>query len=315
MPKGRVTWSAEGRESAGFPSLVHFFHKPPPPPQVGRPAGATAKKRGRPPNPQQVPPAATDAAAPEPPPVLEPPPAAAVAADAPALAAAKKPKAKAAKAERINWGKGEALEKISTAVADFDGKTGAWLSEDSMTFTRFCQIVDIPYPTLAPYVCKDKSKRKVLGCSVGRKALVPPDTEQFAVDVLRRKDRANDGMSRREGIDMLQDLQPVLSRKQAEHQFDSNVRGKHKDELTGIVKASATTEKRCAITVPQQFRWHSTVDGALAFLRERNTGLTPDGKTFGEVIDHFVAGGDETCLLASDGEVKIIGDKKKIKHD
>ena len=204
---------------------------------------------------------------------------------------------------------------MTQAVADFDSKTGDWLREDDMTLTRFCHVIGIPYHTFAQYVCKDKSKRKVLGCSVGPKSTLTHSTEQFVVDVMRRKDRGNDGLGRREGIDMVQDLQPGLTRSQAPHAFDSHVRQKHKDELTGIVKASATTDKRCAITVPQQFRWHSTVDGALAFLREQNTGLTPDGKTFGEVIDHFVTGGDETCLLASDGDVKIIGDKKKPKHD
>lgn len=57
------------------------------------------------------------------------------------------------------------------------------------------------------------------------------------------------------------------------------------------------------------------VEGALAFLRKHNTGETPQGLTFGEVIDNFVMGGDETCFLASNGDVKIIGDKQKPKHD
>ena len=56
------------------------------------------------------------------------------------------------------------------------------------------------------------------------------------------------------------------------------------------------------------------VDKAYALLRERNHGLTPDGKTFGEVMPFFVLGGDETCLLASGGDVTIIGDKEKKKH-
>jgi hypothetical protein len=77
----------------------------------------------------------------------------------------------------------------------------------------------------------------------------------------------------------------------------------------------ASTEKRSAITVPQQYRWHSTVDSAFNFLREKNTGVTKDGKSFGEVMPHFVFGGDETCFLASNGEVKIIGDKQKAKHE
>ena len=97
--------------------------------------------------------------------------------------------------------------------------------------------------------------------------------------------------------------------------FDRTIRPHHKEELTGIVKANPTTVKRTAITVPQQYRWHMAVDQALAFMRENNTGLTPDGKTFGEVIDHFLLGGDETCFLASAADVKIIGDKEKPKHD
>ena len=51
-------------------------------------------------------------------------------------------------------------------------------------------------------------------------------------------------------------------------------------------------------------------------MRIKNTGLCPKtGKTFGELMDHFVLGGDETCLLASDGDVRIIGDAEKKKHE
>ena len=50
-------------------------------------------------------------------------------------------------------------------------------------------------------------------------------------------------------------------------------------------------------------------------LVKRNTGLTPEGKTFLEVMEHFIAGGDESCFLASAGEVKIIGEKAKKKHE
>ena len=50
-------------------------------------------------------------------------------------------------------------------------------------------------------------------------------------------------------------------------------------------------------------------------MREHNTGTTPDGKTFGEVMASFIFGGDETCFLASAGDVKIIGDKEKKKHE
>ena len=61
------------------------------------------------------------------------------------------------------------------------------------------------------------------------------------------------------------------------------------------------------------------MDAAFDELREKNTGVCPagpeKGKTFGELMDHFVLGGDETCLMASDGTVKIIGGKGKPKHE
>lgn len=58
-----------------------------------------------------------------------------------------------------------------------------------------------------------------------------------------------------------------------------------------------------------------TIEKAYALLRERNTGLIPDGKTFGEVMPHYIIGGDETCFLACSGDVNIIGDKDKKKHE
>ena len=58
-----------------------------------------------------------------------------------------------------------------------------------------------------------------------------------------------------------------------------------------------------------------SVEGAFDILRERNTGQTPCGKSFGEVMEYFVLGGDETCFMASAGDVRIIGDKHKKKHE
>ena len=57
-----------------------------------------------------------------------------------------------------------------------------------------------------------------------------------------------------------------------------------------------------------------TVDKGYATLRERNQGTMSDGRSFGEAMPFFLLGGDETCFLASDGDVSIIGDKEKKKH-
>jgi len=70
-----------------------------------------------------------------------------------------------------------------------------------------------------------------------------------------------------------------------------------------------TTTKRSAITVEQQFRWHRTFEAALNEMRRRNQGLCHlTNLTFGEVIQHFITGGDETCFMASkDGSIQVIG--------
>ena len=74
--------------------------------------------------------------------------------------------------------------------------------------------VAIPFETLRKYVCKDESKRRVLGSSSGKPKLLSADVSQFAVDAMRRRDRANDGLTKLECLDMLSTLEPDLSRPQ-----------------------------------------------------------------------------------------------------
>ena len=302
--------SDEVRTAKGFGAITTFFKPPPPKPKAGRPPAPELppKKRGRPPQSeggeteQQATPAepATPAAL----------------STAPVFGKKAAAELIGVKLERINWGVGEGLERMTKAVNDWDAKSGPFLEENKlMSIREYAAAVEIPHQTLARYACKDAGKRRQLSSSVGRKPLFDPDLEHFAVDVIRRHDRGNDGFSKRECVDTLHDLRPDLKRKAVVQAFDRTVRPKYTEELTGIIKASATTVKRTAITVAQQFRWHSTVDQALTFLREKNTGRLGDGRTFGEVFDHFVCGGDETCFLASAGDVKIIGDKAKPKHD
>ena len=60
------------------------------------------------------------------------------------------------------------------------------------------------------------------------------------------------------------------------------------------------------------------MDRALAFQREQNTGVIlrgeHKGKSFGEVIDAFMVGLDESGFNASEGNVRVIGDKGKRKR-
>ena len=322
-PAKRSHHAKQPARTATGNSIQSFFRPPTPPPQVGRPTGPI-KKRGRPPS------SLTGTLiCPELPttPALAAPSANTSASSASpniplgsshtgVLGKRAAAQIAGAKLRRINWGEGDALLRMQTAVNNWDAKSGTILQDaKEMPLKDYAARVGIPYPTLQKYCNRDEGKRTVLGSSVGTASLFSDEQQQFAVDVIVRHDRGNDGLNRRRCIDVLHDLQPGLKRKNVAQSFDRNVRPRHKDELTGIIHANATTSKRTAITVPQQYRWHSAVDQAHAFLREKNTGLTPDGKTFGEVMDHFHTGGDETCFLASAGDVKIIGDKRKRKHD
>lgn len=225
-------------------------------------------------------------------------------------------KMRAAGLKRTNWSKGDDLKRLTTAVDNWLQKQGELLSADpNMSLHTYAKRVNIPKATLGHYIHPDPSKRRRLGSQAGQPSLVDSETQKFLVDVMRRRDRGNDGMNRREAVAMLQDLKPDLSRQQLSDTFRNTVRRNHSSELTNIVKAQASTTKRGQITVAQQFRWHQAVDSAFRQLREWNTGALSDGRTFAEVMAHFVAGGDETCFLASAGDVKIIGDKQKKKHE
>jgi hypothetical protein len=59
------------------------------------------------------------------------------------------------------------------------------------------------------------------------------------------------------------------------------------------------------------------VEEGLNFLRTHNTGLCKrSGKTFGEVVDHFVVGYDEANMIANaDGTVKIVDEFGRRKHE
>lgn len=334
-PKGsrKAPLSFAEAQLQGNSSLLSFFAKVPSAPRAGRPPGKQIqKKRGRP---AGLPPAVKRTAAASTSAVQEEPDegvevettesvgegaedaccdgAGAPLSDKKADGDAAGRKRKPVGQPRVNWSKGENLAKLTKAVDDWFAEDGKLSKE--VTLHQYAKQLGIPKATLGKYVHPDPAKRQRLGAHAGQPSLVDASTQAFVVDVIRRRDRANDGMSRREIVGMIQDLKPKLSKQQVSDVFLKTIRPNNCSLLTNIVKAQATTTKRNQITVAQQYRWHHTVDKAFRMLRSLNTGTLRDGRTFAEVMEHFVAGGDETCFLASSGDVKIIGDKRKKKHE
>ena len=89
---------------------------------------------------------------------------------------------------------------------------------------------------------------------------------------------------------------------------------KYKDIFTRKFKAQKTTTRRTGIIVVQQCICHMQVDNTFQFLHDNNTGTLLDGRTFCEDFEYFLLGGDETCCIALDGNVHVVGGKDNRKE-
>jgi hypothetical protein len=141
--------------------------------------------------------------------------------------------------------------------------------------------------------------------------------------VIARHDRGNEGRNISNCIDITIEIGGLKGsakcpsvRKRACSMF-KRIRAKHGTVLKkNNVTAQLTTTNRCAITIPQQWRWHTRYEAAINKLRELNTGVCRvTGKPFGELIQHFILGGDETCMQGNAGSLRIVGSVERKKHD
>jgi hypothetical protein len=114
---------------------------------------------------------------------------------------------------------------------------------------------EVPFGTLSGKVTSNEAARSISERGLGAPTLLQPEQQQVVVDCVRRADRANNGKSMPEVIDLIQELHG-LERKQARDTYANSIKPSHRDKLTNIVKAQATTTARSAITVDQQWRWH-----------------------------------------------------------
>jgi hypothetical protein len=116
----------------------------------------------------------------------------------------------------------------------------------------------------------------------------------------------------------MQKLNPKMSLDQAKNFYQKTWKKKQKGKVKmRTVMAQNTTSRRSQCTVAQQYRWFKLVEKAYCILREKNTGVCRrTGKSFGELIEHFIIGGDETNLIAdADGTMRIIGEFGRRKHE
>ena len=161
---------------------------------------------------------------------------------------------------RVNWSQGEDAKRLQAAVADWDHKSGEWLSlTPSMSLHMYARCVGISKTVLHKYTHPDPERRQQLGSHAGNPTLVNAEVQQFAVQVLCRRDRGNEALSNRDAAELLHDLVPTLKLEQVQNCLRQTVRPRFASVLTNIVKAQASTSKRSQVTVAQQYRWHQVI--------------------------------------------------------
>ena len=305
--------------------MATFFKPLPAPKKAGRPPKAPSNA-GRP-----------AAAAPEPAKGLQPPTAAAKAAAAKAqspdanlasaaakaaagealnvaevaaVAGAAKTIAKASegKVKHVNWSVGDALVTMTAAV---DGWPAARKLDPKLSIAGYAKSKNVPKETLGKFL----NGSRALGKGQGRPSLLQGDEETFVTDVTVRHDRGRDALTPAGVINLVRDVKPGLAPKQATNLAEA-LRRRNSDRLTGTTTAQASTTKRTDINIPQQHRFFQAFEDCLATLRRLNTGVSLlTGQTFGELIDEFIFFGDETGFQASNGDLRIVGDKALPKHE
>ena len=88
---------------------------------------------------------------------------------------------------------------------------------------RFSTHVGIPLKTLRNYLNGKEGNKRAVGSSCSIKANISLQDTQFVSNVLARADRGNEGKNRKEAIDLVQELKPVLYRKQASRVLTTHV--------------------------------------------------------------------------------------------
>ena len=115
----------------------------------------------------------------------------------------------------------------------------------------------IPPGTFYHYVHPDLDKRRTLHqANRGKKKLLSDADVKIAGAVLARADRGNDGYSRKEAADLIQDLNPNIDRAAATRQLSRVVLPEnHKAGILreSAVKVQPTTSDRTNINIAQQY--------------------------------------------------------------
>ena len=132
-------------------------------------------------------------------------------------------------------------------------------------------------------------------------------------DTIKFRDEAQNGMTRKEVIQLLVQLTGG-SEKLCENHYDWMIRAKKLPQLKNngrVQYAQAMTTKRACIQVEQQLRWHNTI--ACVWEEHRQVNLPSDD--FATLQPHLQLNLDETSVLGCNGNLRIVGSAEVKKHE
>ena len=121
-----------------------------------------------------------------------------------------------------------------------------------MSMLEYHKCVVIPRATLQR---EEKASEQVNHTRGRPHSILTKWQQDFLIDTVRRRDRANDGMSPKDIVDSILVMNPNLTRKQRWNLL-IRLRSSYSDVLSRTVTAQATTTKRTGINVAQQFRFY-----------------------------------------------------------
>jgi hypothetical protein len=145
--------------------------------------------------------------------------------------------------------------------------------------------------------------------------LISDDEVKFLEEAIVKRDLANNGMDRKEVITYIQNL-TGCDFKTAENHFHHLQRSNKFPRLKRggrVVVAQKTTTKRSQIRTESQLRWHSIIEsvwGEVKRYNNSNYDVMSDKKPFTAIMPYFWLNFDETCIVASDGNVSVLSGKE-----
>jgi len=152
----------------------------------------------------------------------------------------------------------------------------------------------------------------------GRKSLTTKNFRDTLQRIICARDNLNNGMGRKEVIQMIADYHGV-DNKTAENHYDYCISHKMLPDLKGGGKtqtAQPTTTNRTATTTEKLLRNHTIWQMALdqVTLLNNESSDNTEEEFDKDVWDYFSLNLDESNFMASEGSVRIVGDKLNRKH-